>query len=126
MSAFLLGASVLLNVVLVAGYKATCDNLKREVKVFKEEYSEKNKPMSNELKATTDVIRACGGMSNINDCKVCVTRLKFELKDEKLVDVKYMNDTFGNMYFTSTNSLQIILGHKEIKNEICDFINTIK
>ena len=61
---------------------------------------------------TTEILRNIGGKNNVKDMFHCVTRLRFYLKDPKLVDlekIKNIPEVLGAQY--GTDQLQIIIGN---------------
>ncbi len=67
--------------------------------------------MSNFSEKAKNIVEALGGKENVDGLDVCITRLRFEIKDMSLVDDEKIKDQ-GAHWVTKMgrNALQVIWG----------------
>lgn len=57
-----------------------------------------------------DLVRALGGPSNIDDVEVCMTRLRIEVRDSRLVDLDLVRASGALAVVAAGRVVQVVVG----------------
>lgn len=72
----------------------------------------KGAPMAKYTELAEDIIKHVGGKENVNNLKHCVTRLRFDLKDESKADDDYLKNRDGVVTVVKAGGqYQVVIGN---------------